>query len=107
MEINLEKLLNEKIFVALRDIKTLTIAGIEHEENIFTLRGYEQRHGIWVETDEIKNCPVFIDDKKSDGCRGVIFIPWYHIVSMVHFPGAKKIEIDLPKARKIGFRQKK
>lgn len=107
MEINLEKLLNEKIFMALRDIKTLAIAGIEHEENIFILRGCEDRHGIWVEADNIKTCPVCIEGKKIEECKAVIFIPWYHIVSMVHFPGVKEIEIDLPKARKIGFRQKK
>ncbi|MCD4785008.1 MAG: hypothetical protein K8T10_14435 [Candidatus Eremiobacteraeota bacterium] len=107
MEINLDKLLNEKIFVALRDIKTLATTGIEHEENVFILRGHESRHGIWVEADNINACPVCIDGKKIEECKAVIFIPWYHIVSMVHFPGAKNIEIDLPKARKIGFRQKK
>lgn len=105
MEINLEKLLNKKVFVLLRDVETLAKTGLEHEENIFIIRGYEKRQGIWVEAEGIKNCPVKAVGPSNEDSTAVIFIPWHHIISIIHFPGQENIQIDTPASRKIGFRQ--
>ncbi len=105
MEINLEKLQGKQVFMMLRDVETLAATGLEHDENIFVVRGYEKRLGIWVEAEGIKNCPIKADDSKLENCRAVIFIPWHHIVSIVHFPGKENLKIDAPATRKIGFRQ--
>ncbi len=102
MRVNLEMLLDKEIFVVLRDVETLAL---EQEENVFVLRGYEKRHGIWVETDRIRHIPVKSGDSSMDNNKAVIFIPWHHIVTMVYFPGKANLEIDIPKSRKIGFRQ--
>ena len=102
MEINLEHLLDKEIFVVLRDVETLAL---ESEENIFILKGSEKKHGIWVETEMTKHIPVKSRDASLDGSKMVIFIPWHHIVTMVYFPGKENLEVDIPKARRIGFRQ--
>lgn len=102
MRVNLEMLLDKEIFVVLRDVETLAL---EQEDNVFTLRGYEKRHGIWVETDKARHIPVKGVGSSPNDNTVVIFIPWHHIVTMVYFPGKTNLEVDLPKSRKIGFRQ--
>jgi hypothetical protein len=105
MEINLEKLLNKQVFVALHDYELLLPYGIEKKENIFVLRGYEKKVGIWAEMEGMKNCPVKSKDSSLEDCKVVMFIPWSHIETIIYFPGQNELEIDMPKNRKIGFRQ--
>ncbi|MCE1248587.1 MAG: hypothetical protein LWY06_18265 [Firmicutes bacterium] len=105
MEINLEKLLHKQVFVALRDFESLMPYGIEKKENIFTLRGYENKIGIWAEMDGMKNCPVKSKDISLEESKVIAFIPWSHIETILYFPGHNELEIDVPQIRKIGFRQ--
>ena len=105
MEINLDKLLGQQIFVLLRDVESLTPAGISAEENLFVLKGFEMKQGIWVEVTDIKNCPVTSEGASLDGGNAVVFIPWHHIVTLAHFPGKSNLCIEQAKSKKIGFRQ--
>lgn len=106
MKISMETLVDKKVFMVLRDIETLYASGLDSEHNVFVIRGHEPRHGIWVEVSSIKNCPVRSKEGLLEGIKAIIFIPWHHIVSVVHFPDVDDIEIDHPMHRKIGFRQK-
>jgi hypothetical protein len=69
------------------------------------LRGYEERQGIWAEVDSIQNTPVTSEGNPLNEAKAVVFIPWYHIISIVHFPGKEKLEVDFKKSKKVGFRQ--
>ena len=104
MKLSLEALLDRQLYIVLRDIKNLTHVGVTQEQFIGILRGFDERQGIWVET-VLRDCPVKADGIELDDCMVEIFIPWYHIVTMVNFPGRDTLEISLKKERKIGFRQ--
>lgn len=105
MEINLDKLMDQQIFVLLRDVESLTSTGITAEENLFILKGYEKKQGIWVEVTDIKNSPVTSEGVSLDGGKAIVFIPWHHIVTLAYFPGKSNLSIEQAKSKKIGFRQ--
>ncbi len=106
MEISVENLVGKQVFIVLRDVKTLASAGFDSDENIFIIRGHEPRHGIWVEVPYMKNCPVMADGKSLEDSPAVIFVPWHHVVSVVHFPGRENLKMNTHMQRRLGFRQK-
>jgi hypothetical protein len=105
MSITLENFLDKQLLLVLRDTKSLVYTGLEHDHQIVTLRGYEERHGIWVEIESIKDCPVKSDGNPLTDCPAILFIPWYHINTILHFPGKEKLELNPRETRKAGFRR--
>jgi hypothetical protein len=103
--ISVETLIDKQVFMVLRDMKTMAVTGIEQDQNVFVIRGYEPRHGVWVEVPSVSSCPVKSGNKSMENCPAVVFIPWHHVVTMVHFPGQENLEIDKPSQRRVGFRQ--
>lgn len=102
---NIDSLLDREVFVALQDMEPLLPTGIDQKENIFILKGYEQKRGIWVEIRGIKDSPVRADGLDRENCRAIVFIPWQYIATMMYLPEHERLEIETPGARKIGFRQ--
>lgn len=105
MQISLENLIGQRVFLVLRDVEPLNPTGINQEQYVSILRGYDQRHGLWFEFDSVEKCSVKSNNKPVENCPAVIFVPWRHIVSISYFPDKDNLEIDRPKERKIGFRQ--
>lgn len=101
----IEKLIDKTVFIVLRDIESLEPAGINNENLIATIKGKEKRQGIWIKIDNVGKCPVKSGGKLVENTPALIFLPWYHIVTIVHFPEKDNLEIDFPRERKIGFRQ--
>jgi hypothetical protein len=105
MPVTLENFMDKQLLLVLRDTKSLTYTGLEHDHQVVTLRGYEERQGIWIEIASIKECPVKSAGEPVEECPAILFIPWYHINTLLHFPGKENLELNPKKMQKVGFRK--